>query len=175
MPLIVEDGTLPAGANAAVSVAEVDQFSADNPMTEGVPAWLLAAMGTKEAGIRTATRYLAGMRYKGTARGRLAFPRSGCSETGGPTIGESEIPWRYQEAACMLALKAVSGPLLEDTDTGIRSVKAGAVSVEFEPGHGLTTSYTEAETLLAPLLRADYALDAAPIFVPASKPTAFDY
>ncbi len=122
--------------------------------------------------IRMATRYLAGLPFKGAARGRLPFPRTGCSESGGPTIGDSEIPWRYQEAACMLALKALAGPLLEDSDTGIRSVKAGPVSVEFEPGQTLTTSYTEAEALLAPLLRADNALDIAPIFISSTKPPA---
>lgn len=175
MALIVEDGTLPTGANAAVAVAEVDQFATDNPLTEGVANWLTAATGTKEAAIRMATRYLAGLLFKGTARGRLAFPRTGCTETDGPSIGDTLIPWRYREAACMLALKAVSGPLLEDSVSGIRTVKAGPVLVEFEAGASADTSFSEAEALLAPLLRSGNSLDVSPVFVPTSPlPPAFD-
>ncbi|WP_372393950.1 DnaT-like ssDNA-binding protein (plasmid) [Azospirillum sp. HJ39] len=164
MALIVEDGSLPAGANAAVTVAEVDAFAADNTMTEGVADWVGATIPSKEAAIRAATRYLAGLRWRGAARGRLAFPRSGCTELNGPAIGDTEIPWRYQEAACMLTLKALSGPLLEDTATGIRSVKAGPVDVEFEPGQGAGTEFTEVLSLLRPLLQSGGDLVTAPIF-----------
>ncbi|WP_109049294.1 DnaT-like ssDNA-binding protein [Azospirillum sp. TSA6c] len=164
MALIVEDGSLPAGANAAVTVAEVDTFAADNTMTEGVADWAGATAPSKEAAIRQATRYLAGLHWRGAARGRLAFPRSGCSELNGPAIGDTEIPWRYQEAACLLALKALAGPLLEDTATGIHSVKAGPVDVEFEPGQSVSTEFTEAMSLLRPLLQSGTDLATAPIF-----------
>lgn len=164
MALIVEDGSLPAGANAAVSVAEVDAFAADNTMTEGVADWAAATPSSKEAAIRQATRYLAGLRWRGAARGRLAFPRSGCTELNGPAVGDTEIPWRYQEAACMLAFKALAGPLLEDSTTGIRSVKAGPVDVQFEPGQGADTEFTEAMSLLRPLLLSGNDLATAPIF-----------
>jgi len=173
--LIVEDGSVTAGANAAVAVDAIDTFATDNPLTEGAEAWSAAAQATKEAAIRTATRYLAGLRWRGTARGRLAFPRSGCVELAGPSIGDTEIPWRYQEAACMLALKAVTGPLLEDAATGIRSVKAGPVDIEFEPGQSASTSFTEALDFLKPLLLQDNALSADPVFIrsPGLPPDTF--
>lgn len=175
MALIVEDGSVTAGANAAVAVDAVETFATDNPLTEGAEAWAPATQASKEAAVRMATRYLAGLRWRGTARGRLGFPRSGCVELAGPAIGDTEIPWRYQEAACMLALKAVTGPLLEDAATGIRSVKAGPVDIEFEPGQSVSTSFTEALELVRPLLLQDNTLSAAPVFVrsPGLPPDTF--
>lgn len=175
MALIVEDGSVTAGANAAVAVDTVDAFAADNRLTEGAEAWAAANQGSKEAAIRMATRYLAGLRWRGTARGRLGYPRSGCVELTGPSIGDTEIPWRYQEAACMLALKAVTGPLLEDAATGIRSVKAGPVDIEFEPGQSASTSFTEVLELVKPLLLSGNALSADPVFIrsPGLPPDTF--
>lgn len=168
MPLIVEDGTFPAGANAAVSEPTVDAFAADNLDLPGAVAWAAAVSAAKEAAIRAATRYLAGLLFNGTARGRLPFPRAGCVERGGQAVGEAEIPWRYEEAACMLALRALSGPLHEDAITGVKSVKAGPVEVEMVEGETATTDYTAEMALLGPLLRQDGVLDTAPIFVAAA-------
>ena len=78
MPLIVEDGTMPAGANSFASLADADAYHAAR-LTE---AWADSLAGDKkEAALIRATDWLnRKVRWEGcktTRKQRIAWPRTG--------------------------------------------------------------------------------------------------
>jgi uncharacterized linocin/CFP29 family protein len=110
MAFTLEDGTGIAGANAYVTVAEVDAYHLDrfNPGWKGDTEQL-------EAAIIRATDYVE-TRWRGKFRGQkasstqgLSFPRENlCDELGNALTG---VPQVLKNVVSILALCALAGPL----------------------------------------------------------------
>ena len=103
MPLIVEDGTLPAGANSFASVADADAYHA----ARLTAAWTdeLAEIQKEAALIRASdwlNRKVMWNGRKASRSQRMAWPRSGVVTQDGE-IAPDEIPAEVVEACCELA------------------------------------------------------------------------
>ena len=102
-PLIVEDGTLPAGANSFASVADADAYHA----ARLTAAWTdeLAEVQKEAALIRASdwlNRKVMWNGRKASRSQRMAWPRSGVVTQDGE-IAPDEIPAEVVEACCELA------------------------------------------------------------------------
>ena len=109
--LVVEDGTGLSTANAFITVAEADAYFSHrhNSMWSGSSA-------TKEAAIINGTLFV-DRRYIGQWPGAklvldqaLQWPRD-----------DGDVPQPVKDATCEAALRALSGDLVEDVTTGVRS------------------------------------------------------
>lgn len=170
MALIVEDGTIKAGADAYVDTAYADAYHSDRQNA----AWAAATSPAKEAAIRVATQYLDG-RYRTRLKGRKLqalqarqWPRWGVTvDTGlgfareqydeGFTHGlipSSIVPDPVKQATCEAALRALSGPLAQDLPRGgqIRRQKGVISETEYFPGASPHTVYEILDLILGDFL-----------------------
>ena len=118
MPLIVEDGTLPAGANSFASVADADAYHA----ARLTAAWTdeLAEVQKEAALIRSSdwlNRKVMWNGRKASRSQRMAWPRSGVVTQDGE-IAPDEIPAEVVEACCELAGFFVEQDYLAPLDRG---------------------------------------------------------
>lgn len=101
---------------------------------------------TKEQLIIKAMDYIESV-YSGYFKGELTndlqstlFPR---------LINEIDVlPKQIKEAQCILALKALDGDLLIDTDKAIKSEQVGSLKVEYEAFSNETKKYNQVYNLL---------------------------
>lgn len=155
MSLTLEDGSGIAGANSFIDTTYADGFHA----VRGNAAWV-GTLTAKEAALAKAFDYLCNekrYRYRGTrttAIQRAPFPRTGCSERGGPTLGPTDIPWRVKDAQAILALIALAGDLEVTLDRGgaVASESVGPISTSYFAGANPERVHTGADGLLEPLL-----------------------
>lgn len=119
MPLIVEDGTKPLGANSYCSATDCDAWQTER----GSMVWPKAPesgddahLADKEAALIKAADYLNGLSWKGrrAAPGRLmAWPRLEAVDGDGFPVAENEVPRAVRSAACYLAGLAIGGTDLQ--------------------------------------------------------------
>ena len=115
MPLVVEDGSKPLGANSYCSVMECDAWQAER----GSPNWPAPPetgedprRADKEAALIKAADYLNGLNWKGRRAGSgrlMAWPRLEAIDADGYVVAEDEVPEAVKSAACYLAGLAVVG------------------------------------------------------------------
>lgn len=151
MTLIIEDGSMPAGANSYVSVADCGLWQG----ARGGGGWAAADEAAREAALILAMDYLNGLRWKGrrAACGRLpAWPRLGVTDADGYAIPADAVPAAVVSAQCYLAGVAVSGgdlqPVLE-RGGAVRREKVGSLETEYCQG----APARELFTVLSDLLR----------------------
>ena len=134
MPIVVEDGSRPAGANAYASVADADTFLA----LMGNDAWEDLETAEKEAALVNgamvvndgATYVYDGARQ--TAEQAMVWPRSGASyQRGGPEIAESTIPAEIKRANIVAA----------------GGIATGAIKVTGTPGAGSAVKTEKVDVL----------------------------
>ena len=153
MPLIVEDGTLPAGANSFASVADADAYHA----ARLTAAWTdeLAEV-QKEAALIRASDWLnrKGMwnGRKASRSQRMAWPRAGVSTQDGE-IAPDEIPAEVVEACCELAGFFVEQDYLAPLDRGgdIASLSVDVISIAYNGTAPAETVFPSLSGLLAGL------------------------
>lgn len=159
MSLVIEDGSLPTGANAFVGVAEVRAFAAFRAST--IPAEDPAGDAAIEAAIVKATDFIEGLRdrfqgSKATQAQELCFPRYGM-RVDGFIVSPDEIPKVLKSAQCQLALDALAGVDLQPSGDGREKIreKIDVLETEWKPGGGSNPQpgLTKARALLAPLLK----------------------
>ena len=141
MALIIEDGTMPAGANSYAAVADCDGWQG----ARGSTIWPAPPaepdndlnLAAKEAALIKATDYLNGLGWNGKRApgGRvMAWPRIGAVDADGYSIDENTIPGAVQAACCYLAGVAYSGtdlqPILERGGR-IQSESVGSLSTSY--------------------------------------------
>lgn len=164
MALIIEDGTIVAGAESYVTAAEATTYHSNR----GNTAWT-GTDAVKEAALRKAVAYLDGhyfSRWKGTLvkplEQSLQWPRYnvniGSDQTEGSYRGETfgsflapdVIPQKVKDAQCELALRALSGTLAADLERGgkISSVTVGPISQTFSDSAPASTTYPLVDKLL---------------------------
>lgn len=134
MPLIVENGTLPAGANSYADLAEADAYHAAR-LTE---AWAGAVtQAQKEAALIRASDWLnRKVMWSGRKASRLqrmAWPRLGVV-TGDGGIPADEVPAQVVDACCELAGFFVEQDYLAPLERGgdIASLGVDVISVAYK-------------------------------------------
>jgi hypothetical protein len=157
MAIIVEDGTLPTGANSYQTAANVTTFAAARNLT----GWAALSSTQQEAALHEAMLYLNNERrytYRGTRRTatqRNAWPRDDASEYRGPELDNDYISWRLQDAQCLLAIRAGASPgsLQPDLARGgaVQTETVDVISTTYFEGASPETLMSEVDGLLAPL------------------------
>lgn len=160
MPLVVEDGSGLANADAYVSLEECDDYHA----SMGNAAWVADDddadnIAARETAIRRATAFI-DRKYNGRFRGRrqgasqaLMWPRWDAIDEDGFVI--EDIPDAVKYAACEAALRAFQGmDLMPDMERGGQVIQEtiGPISTTYAAGAPAGTRYDMIEGLLRPCL-----------------------
>lgn len=167
MPLVVEDGTGLPNAESYCSVVEASAFHT----ARGNADWAAVASDTvREELLRKATDYmkqlyrLAWAGARKTSTQALDWPRVWVPIPDLSTryygsyypagyFSDSAVPQDVKDACAMLALKAISGDLLQDTDRLTKSESVGSISVTYaDDGARKYPVYQAIDSLLAPWL-----------------------
>jgi hypothetical protein len=152
--LIVEDGSQVSGAESYISLTAAAAYHS----ARGNAAWAALASDTvREQLLRKATDYMIEV-YRQAWQGRrvtatqaLDWPRYGVY-LDGFLSDDDFVPVEVQNACAVLALKAQSGPLVQDTTQTRVRVKVGPIETEFDPYSPQTKRYTSIDRMLAPFL-----------------------
>lgn len=156
MALIVEDGSIVAGAESYVSVANADVYHSNF----GNAAWAVLATPAKESALRKATGYMQQvyrLRWKGTRTGTtqvLDWPRFGVfvedvAYAGFPYyVGVNVIPAEVQNACAELALKSSTTDLAPDVEREVVREKIGPLETEYAPGTPQYVRYRAIDLML---------------------------
>ena len=160
MALIVENGSVVAGADALISRADATTYHT----SRGNAAWSDLSDDDKDTAIRRATDYLgetyrmrlAGYRFSDDQT--LDWPRAGVprQDIGGSYPADA-VPAEVVRACAELALRAASGPLTPDQAQAIKSVAAGSVKIDYADYSKTTKSYPAIDRLMAPFLTGSSA------------------
>lgn len=158
MALIVEDGSIVAGAESYVSVADADVYH----VARGNTAWT-GDETAKEALLRKATDYMLqvyGLRWKGdrvSSDQALDWPRVGVVAYGFD-VASDVVPDAVANACAELALRAIAGDLIPDTTRRTLREKVGPIEVEYDPNAPMVPDYQAIDNMLAAYLRGGSGL-----------------
>lgn len=158
MALVIEDGTIVAGANSYVTVEDARAYALLRdetlPATDSeVEVLIIEAMDYVEA---------KGSKFKGTKSTRdqsLQWPRYGAS-VDGYTAPSNSIPVQLTNAVCQLAIDG-QVDTLQPTGSGqeILEEEVGPIKVKYAEKGSSTVSarFNKAEAFLKPILRGSFA------------------
>ena len=185
MAVIVETGSVVADANSFIDLVYLRTFAEDRG---------LAPAGLDDDDIASAKVVLAGQYlqdeqtyvFRGTRVSYLQtmpYPRTGASESRGPAIPDTVVPWRCKVAQALLTLKALAGetlqPGLANGGLAVQSRSIGPLSTTYmAPSGGAAPSarkrYPDVDGVLFPLLMDRSLPNADPtIFQTAWEDTAW--
>lgn len=154
MAFLVEDGSIVAGANAYLSVADFDAYWLDRNIT------LSQTQAEKEAAIIIATQYLDQNKWKGAIVSDaqpLDFPRGGVYDQEGREIPNNIIPQQVKHACAEYAHRQLTAPIQPDLEGGAvkrTKSKLGTLEEEIEYADGSVTTrprYPMADNLIKSL------------------------
>lgn len=165
MSLIVEDGTVVAGAESYASVAAANVYHGNR----GNVAWgALASDTVREQSLRKATDYMIEMyrpRWKGFRKmgtQTLDWPRSfvylepfvrGVVGTYPFLVPDTIVPVEIINVCCELALKSSVAELSPDLGRKVVSVTVGPISTTYDKNSRESVAYRAQDLLLAPYLK----------------------
>lgn len=143
--LIVEDGTMPTGANTYASQTTADSWAAER----GVTSWAGATADEKASALVRATDYLNRLQWLGDkvdAARVFAWPRAGI-------VG---VPGQVIEACCYLAtqLNETGADPGAVQDRPLTSIQVGPISMNWESGTTDSQTYPALGGILAGLLQS---------------------
>ncbi len=153
MALVVEDGTVVAGADSYISVADADTYFTNL----GNSAWT-GADSVKEAALRKATNYV-DMTYNwvGSITDNdqpLSWPRYSAYDKEGRLLTDT-IPQKLKDAVCELAVASLSNDLTQITlasQANVKRKKVDKLEVEYQDsGNATYNRYDIADRLLSGL------------------------
>ena len=137
MALTVEDGTVVAGADSYISLANAKTYhTAHDDPTD----WTSASDAEKESALKYGAATLDGaFDWDGqitSATQVLAWPRADCSDREGRTPADNVIPQQVKDAQCELAVVHLGTVLTStyDRDGMVASEQAGPVKIEYQDG-----------------------------------------
>lgn len=160
MALIVEDGTIVAGAESYISVADADTYHSNR----GATAWASLTTAAKEQALRKATDFMIQayrQRWKGarmSATQALDWPRAwvylgpGANDEFPNLVADDVVPTEVKNACASLALRASSADLAPDLSQGKKRVKVGPIETEYDPYSPQSKRYAAIDAALAPYL-----------------------
>lgn len=154
MALTVETGTVVAGAESYVSVADCDTYHSNR----GNAGWS-GINAVKEAALRKATAYIDG-KYRSRWKGGkvstiqpLCWPRWGVEDADGIFLSNATIPPRLKDAVCEAALRSLTADLAADVEPGIKRQKVDVIETEYFGGAGIV-QYQVIDQLLSDFIRS---------------------
>ena len=159
MSLIIEDGSLPAGADSYVTVAEVRAFADARALT-GVPV----ADDDVEPHCRLSSDYVNGIEYKFqglrvSADQVLTWPRSPVT-VHGFEVDNDEIPQQLKDGCCQLAIDSANGTNLQPSIAGkvTTKEKVGTLEVTFSEKSTAdgTVDFAIVDSLFNPLFASQF-------------------
>ena len=155
MALVVEDGSIVAGAESFVTVAAASTYHSNR----GNTAWAaLASDAVREQCLRKATDYMEQMyrsRWKGfrvSSLQVLSWPRADVELVDGPyrnTVANNIVPDEVKNACSELALKAATAELAPDLTQAVLSETVGPISTSYDKGSPEFTRYRAIDAMLA--------------------------
>lgn len=164
MALIVEDGSIVAGAESYISVADATTYHTNR----GNSAWDNVASDTeREQLLRKATEFMVETyrsRWSGSRVNTvqaLDWPRyfvpipdiTGANYGCPAYVANNVVPIEVQRACAELALRAIAGDLAPDLSQQKISVTVGPISTTYDKFSSQATRYTAVDRLLAIYLR----------------------
>ena len=153
MAIIIEDGTIVAGANSYASEAELTAFAAERgaTLTGAADVLLIKAMDYVES-FRKAFQG-----SKVDAAQPLQWPRSGAYVDGYP-IPTTEIPVDLKRAQMQAAIESDSTDLNPNTGQAVKREKVDVIEVEYESGGAnQAPTFRKVDAYLEPLLSSGYS------------------
>jgi len=153
--LIVEDGSVVRDAESYIDTAFADAYF----LKRGNPDWMGMVDDHKEQAIFRAMVYFSGryaMRWKGcrvSCTQELDWPRSGVV-IDGVERDYRVIPKEIKNAIAELALRAASGPLVEDQERLVIQETVGPITTKYDEGSSAAVRYTEVDDMLRVYLRS---------------------
>lgn len=154
MALIVEDGSIVAGANSYNSVAEIRSYASARGYalpTDDVDVEKLAVQ---------ATDYLETFRkrYQGSrtdpANQSLQFPRYGVVLDGYIYVDSNVIPGELKLAHCQATVEAYENDLLPNGSAKVKKEKVDVLEVEYQESSLSEVSFPKVDALIEPLLKS---------------------
>lgn len=158
MALIVETGSIVAGAESYISVSDADTFHSNRANT----AWADAQTSEKEAALRKATDHIEaryGQRWQGAQVNPnvqpLSWPRVDVI-VNDLELDNTSIPSAIKRACAEYALRALSGDLVADTERGgmVASESVGPISTSYFQGAPAGRQFPAIDRMLSPFLKA---------------------
>ena len=151
MALIVEDGSIVAGAESYITVADATAYF----LARGNAVWAALASDTvREQLLRKATDYMVaryGLRWKGERVNEgqaLDWPRS-CAYANGFLLDSDSVPLKVRHACAELAVRASEGDLQPDAGPQVKSETVGPISVTYADGARQATVYKDVDAMLS--------------------------
>lgn len=145
MALTVEDGSVVAGADSYLSLADANTYweSYGNPAT-----WTGKSDAEREGFLRSATRWLdANYRWRGTIEDAstpqvLGWPRTGVTDDEGREVAEDSVPQRLKDATAEMAHHFAQGQVESVVESGKQVVRqrVGPVEVQYAEGRSQSLS-----------------------------------
>lgn len=132
--MIVEDGSIVAGADSYISVNDATQYHAARLHRA---SWATADATTQEQALITATQFVdAYIRFYGSRVSQdqpLEWPRKDVYDRDGRLLPSDEIPQRLKDAVCEQAFAALTTDLSQqDSKAGMTRLKADSVEIEWD-------------------------------------------
>lgn len=164
--LIIEDGSLPVGANSYADIAAADAYAlARAPAAAEFAAWLAADTARKTALLIRATDVLNSYAWKGApvlAQRLMAWPRAGVAYADGTAVGAEAVPPQVAQAQCELAAALLNGaePLaaVDTTRGAVLSEGVAGISISYAApdsgSHAGSTGFPAVDALLRGFLAA---------------------
>jgi len=164
MAIIVEDGTVVAGANSYVDIPYVDVYTNDLGLS-----WTGSATD-KERAIKRGMRYLEGLVWEGTKTNRdnpLEWPRYDVTDKNGYCIDSDVVPEVVKKALCEASVLELATPGILQPNMGsadgkeIKREKVDVLETEYFEGQKYgkkeTTQFTIILDLLTGLLSNEFS------------------
>lgn len=157
MALIVEDGSIVAGAESYCTVAYATTFHSNR----GNAAWALLTTAQMEETLRRATDYMRqayrgmwkGYRYTNTQA--LDWPRANVEIEDNPfgnLVATNIVPQEVKDACALFALTASTEELAANLTQQVMSESVGPLSVSYSAASPQYTRYRAIDMLLRPHL-----------------------
>jgi hypothetical protein len=146
-----------AAANSYSSLSEANTYHSTRLHNA---EWSAASNATREQALMMATSYLDALGWKGTkfsSEQALRWPRSGVLDLDGQEYSIGSIPKPLLKATAEMAWELIKSDRTVDPDSsGLKSVKAGPVEVEFDKMTTPTTIPMAVKHYLLHLLEPGY-------------------
>jgi len=154
--IIVEDGSIVAGAESYCTVA----FADGRLGNRGFTIWTNLTTSEKEQALRRATDYM-GQNYRSSWIGTrvsqsqsLDFPRYGMV-VDTFSVASNIVPIDIQNACAEMAFRAAGGELDSDLGQCIVMEKVGTLEVEYDRYSSRSVKYSAVENLIRPYICAN--------------------
>jgi hypothetical protein len=163
MTLIVEDGSIVAGAESYISVLDANTYHTNRNNT----AWAESETSAKEAALRKATDYMLQvyrMRWQGWKVDQnqpLDWPRNSVyvdqamnynNQITAHLVPDNIVPLEVKKACAEYALKALSEDLFADLERGVTSEKIDKIQVDYDKFSPQSKRYVAIDAMLMPFM-----------------------